>query len=86
MGIRARNYGLPATSLSYRIPLAIGVGGTFDYLAGKVPRAPHFIRRIGLEWAFRLAMQPIRWRRIIDAVPAFLFTVLWQEGILRHRG
>ncbi len=68
-----------------RIPLAIGVGGTFDYLAGKVPRAPRFIRRIGLEWAFRLAMQPIRWRRIIDAVPAFLFTVLWQEGILRHR-
>ncbi len=61
-----------------RIPLAIGVGGTFDYLAGRVPRAPTWLRRLGLEWVFRLLMQPARWRRIIDAVPVFLCTVLWQ--------
>lgn len=61
-----------------KVPLAIGVGGTFDYLAGRVPRAPRWLRRMGLEWAFRLVMQPRRWRRIIDAVPAFLWTVLWQ--------
>jgi N-acetylglucosaminyldiphosphoundecaprenol N-acetyl-beta-D-mannosaminyltransferase len=69
-----------------QVPLAIGVGGTFDYLAGKVPRAPRFIRQLGLEWVFRLVMQPTRWRRIIDAVPLFLFTVLWQERMIRYRG
>nr|WP_298821338.1 WecB/TagA/CpsF family glycosyltransferase [uncultured Chloroflexus sp.] len=61
-----------------RVPLAMGVGGTFDYLAGRVPRAPRWLRRLGLEWAFRLVAQPARWRRIIDAVPAFLLTVFWQ--------
>ena len=45
-----------------RVPVAIGVGGTFDYLAGVVPRAPAAIRAIGLEWLYRLARQPHRWR------------------------
>jgi N-acetylglucosaminyldiphosphoundecaprenol N-acetyl-beta-D-mannosaminyltransferase len=59
-----------------RVPLAMGVGGTFDYLAGRVPRAPRLLRRIGLEWAYRLWVQPARWRRIIDAVPRFVLAVL----------
>ncbi len=62
-----------------QISLAIGVGGTFDYLAGRVPRAPRWIRRIGLEWAYRLACQPDRLPRIIDAVPRFAWAVL-REG------
>jgi len=41
----------------------IGVGGALDFLAGRVPRAPAPIRRIGLEWAWRLAIQPWRFRR-----------------------
>ena len=40
-----------------------GVGGAFDFLLGAKPRAPHIIRRIGLEWAYRLAHEPWRWRR-----------------------
>jgi N-acetylglucosaminyldiphosphoundecaprenol N-acetyl-beta-D-mannosaminyltransferase len=59
-----------------QVPLAIGVGGTFDYLSGRVPRAPALIRRSGLEWAYRLARQPGRWRRIINAVPRFAWRVL----------
>jgi N-acetylglucosaminyldiphosphoundecaprenol N-acetyl-beta-D-mannosaminyltransferase len=59
-----------------RIPLAIGVGGAFDYLSGRVPRAPTLLRRLGLEWAFRLVRQPERLPRIIDAVPRFLWMVL----------
>lgn len=47
------------------IKLAMGVGGVFDYLSGRVLLAPPLIRRIGLEWLFRLAMQPWRWRRIL---------------------
>ncbi|MHB8871548.1 MAG: WecB/TagA/CpsF family glycosyltransferase [Candidatus Doudnabacteria bacterium] len=46
------------------INLAIGLGGTFDYISGKVLRAPHFLRSVGLEWLFRLIMQPRRFKRI----------------------
>lgn len=48
--------------------LCMGVGGAFDYLGGIVPRAPVFIRRLGLEWLFRLIVQPWRWRRQLRLV------------------
>jgi len=41
----------------------IGVGGSLDYLAGKVRRAPALVRRSGMEWAWRLTLQPWRLRR-----------------------
>jgi N-acetylglucosaminyldiphosphoundecaprenol N-acetyl-beta-D-mannosaminyltransferase len=41
----------------------IGVGGALDFLAGRVRRAPEMVRRMGLEWAWRLAIQPWRFRR-----------------------
>lgn len=62
-----------------QVPVAIGVGGVFDYLSGRVPRAPAWLRRLGLEWAYRLARQPRRWRRIITAVPHFLLVVLFDR-------
>jgi N-acetylglucosaminyldiphosphoundecaprenol N-acetyl-beta-D-mannosaminyltransferase len=43
--------------------VGIGVGGTIDYLSGRVRRAPVFVQRAGLEWAWRLARQPSRLRR-----------------------
>lgn len=58
-----------------RVPVAIGVGGVFDYLAGRVPRAPAWLRRLGLEWLYRLVRQPGRLPRIIDAVPRFAWEV-----------
>lgn len=54
-------------------PVAIGVGGTFDYLAGRVPRAPRWMRERGLEWLYRLARQPSRFPRIVR---------VWQFGAL----
>jgi N-acetylglucosaminyldiphosphoundecaprenol N-acetyl-beta-D-mannosaminyltransferase len=76
-------YGHPAQDLwiarnqpLLRVPVAIGVGGVFDYLAGETPRAPRWMRRIGLEWLYRLIRQPQRWRRILVAVPLFLWAVL----------
>lgn len=67
-----------------RVPLAIGVGGALDYLSGQVPRAPAWLRRLGLEWLYRLARQPRRLPRIIDAVPRFLWAVVTERN--RHRG
>lgn len=76
-------YGHPAQDLwiarnqpVLHIPLAMGVGGVFDYLSGRVPLAPRWMRQIGLEWLFRLLVQPHRWRRIVVAVPLFAWTVL----------
>jgi N-acetylglucosaminyldiphosphoundecaprenol N-acetyl-beta-D-mannosaminyltransferase len=45
------------------VKIAVGVGGAFDYLGGKTPRAPGFIRSLGLEWLFRLIVQPWRIKR-----------------------
>jgi N-acetylglucosaminyldiphosphoundecaprenol N-acetyl-beta-D-mannosaminyltransferase len=56
-------------------PVQIGVGGAFDYLTGRVPRAPAWMRRAGMEWAFRLARQPWRVRRMA-VLPGFAVRVL----------
>ena len=51
--------------------IAMGVGGTFDILAGAIPRAPEWMQRMGLEWSWRLAQEPSRlWRRyLVEDVP-----------------
>ncbi|WP_281291190.1 WecB/TagA/CpsF family glycosyltransferase [Paraburkholderia panacisoli] len=46
------------------VDFVMGVGGTFDVVAGKVRRAPRWMQRSGLEWAYRVAQEPRRmWRR-----------------------
>jgi N-acetylglucosaminyldiphosphoundecaprenol N-acetyl-beta-D-mannosaminyltransferase len=50
--------------------VGIGVGGSFDVLAGTKKRAPRIIQRLGLEWFFRLLQEPSRWRRQL-ALPQF---------------
>lgn len=57
------------------VKLAIGLGGTFDYLAQKRIRAPKFMRIRGLEWFFRLFTQPRRIGRIGKAIPKFVWLV-----------
>jgi hypothetical protein len=55
------------------VPVAIGVGGVLDFISGRVRRAPRWLRDLGLEWLFRLLVQPRRWRRQL-ALPRF---ALW---------
>lgn len=50
------------------VAVAIGVGGAFDVLFGRVARAPGFFRSLGLEWLWRLIQQPWRWRRQLRLV------------------
>lgn len=59
-----------------RVKIAIGVGGTFDYISGKMPRAPEWLRNLGLEWFYRLIKQPSRFGRILNAVVVFPLRVL----------
>ena len=57
------------------VRVAMGVGGTFDYLAGDAPMAPDWMRDAGLEWLYRLIKQPWRARRQLR-LPAFVLAVL----------
>lgn len=54
------------------VRVAIGVGGAFDFISGKVRRAPVFVRNLGLEWLFRLIIQPWRIKRQINLINFFL--------------
>jgi N-acetylglucosaminyldiphosphoundecaprenol N-acetyl-beta-D-mannosaminyltransferase len=58
----------------------VGEGGTFDYesFGGKVRRAPKFMQKTGLEWLWRLLLEPKRWRRQ-SAIPKFMRTVYEQS-------
>lgn len=56
------------------IAVAMGVGGTFDTLAGIVPRAPRWIRDAGFEWTYRLAREPWRIKRQL-AIPYFMWLI-----------
>ncbi len=51
--------------------ILIGIGGALDFLTGKIKRAPLFFRKIGLEWFWRLIKQPVRLKRIVNAVIVF---------------
>lgn len=54
------------------VKIAMGVGGSFDYIAGKVKRAPKIVRKLGFEWLWRLVMQPWRVKRIWKATVVFV--------------
>ena len=70
-----------ARNLPYlNVSVAIGVGGAFDFISGEVPRAPQWLRVLGLEWFFRLVVQPWRWRRVFKAVVIFPWLV-FREGL-----
>lgn len=58
------------------VRLALGVGGSFDFISGKIKRAPRIIRRLGLEWLWRLSSQPRRFKRIWRATIIFTLKVI----------
>jgi N-acetylglucosaminyldiphosphoundecaprenol N-acetyl-beta-D-mannosaminyltransferase len=70
-------WGLPS------VRLAIGVGGALDFLAGRVRRAPAAMRRAGLEWLWRLAVEPWRLPRILTATVRFSWVAFWSKLIPR---
>lgn len=72
--------------------VCIGVGGLFDFYSGRIPRAPLWMREIGLEWFWRLLQEPTRmWKRYLIGNPLFLYRVSQQarqqrsaETIMTH--
>ncbi|MCA9981218.1 MAG: WecB/TagA/CpsF family glycosyltransferase, partial [Anaerolineales bacterium] len=58
------------------VRVAVGVGGSLDFITGKAIRAPQWVQNLGLEWLHRLLNEPWRWRRML-ALPRFVWRVLW---------
>ncbi len=68
------------------VPVSVGVGGTIDFLAGQLKRAPMWMRRSGTEWLFRLAQEPQRlFRRYCTDLWVFGWAILPQWFWLRSR-
>ena len=58
--------------------LQLGQGGTFDYEAGRIKRAPKAFQKLGIEWLWRLAMEPKRIVRML-ALPAYLVKIIFAK-------
>ena len=66
--------------------VAIGVGGSLDFMVGRIRRAPAWMSRAGLEWLFRLVQEPRRmWRRYLVEDPAFIAIVARSHRRTRRR-
>lgn len=61
------------------VKIAMGVGGSFDFLSGEIKRAPQWVRSIWMEWMWRLINQPKRIGRIYNATFKFLFLFLFKK-------
>ena len=60
--------------------VCLGIGGLFDYYSGRIPRAPVWLREIGMEWSWRLIQEPGRmWKRYLIGNPLFLYRVWLQR-------
>ncbi|MDD4765207.1 MAG: WecB/TagA/CpsF family glycosyltransferase, partial [Atribacterota bacterium] len=57
------------------VPVCIGIGGSFDVLSGKIPRAPLWMQNHGMEWIYRLIKEPKRIKRVI-ALPYFMWLII----------
>ena len=67
-----------------KVDVAAGQGGTFDYEAGNIKRAPKWIQKIGMEWLWRLILQPSRIKRMI-VLPVYLFKIIFTKDITKSR-
>ena len=68
-----------------RVPVLVGVGAAFDLISGRVRQAPPWLREHGLEWSWRLAVEPCRlWRRYLLNGPQFAWNVILEMAGLKQ--
>lgn len=67
-----------------KVDIAAGQGGTFDYEAGKIKRAPKIIQKLCIEWLWRLILQPTRIKRMI-VLPIYLFKIIFTKDITKGK-
>ena len=67
-----------------RLMLQLGQGGTFDYESGKIKRAPVVFQKLGIEWFWRLILQPFRFFRML-ALPVYLLKIIFVKDITKGK-
>jgi N-acetylglucosaminyldiphosphoundecaprenol N-acetyl-beta-D-mannosaminyltransferase len=83
LGAPKQEYWIYEHGLQLSIPVAIGVGGSFEMVAGVIPRAPRWMRDLGCEWVYRLCREPRRlWRRYLLGNVQF-GAIVFRQGIRR---
>jgi len=82
MGSPLQEYWIDEHRNVLNVPVSIGVGGSFDVLAGIKPDSPEWIRGTGFEWVYRLILEPKRyWKRYLITNPWFIWQVLLERII-----
>lgn len=80
MGVPMQEFWIARNADKLCVPILLGVGALFDFYSGAMPRAPQRMRKLGLEWLFRLMMEPRRmFMRYIVGNPVFMVRVLWRR-------
>jgi len=81
MGIPTQEKFIAAQIERMNVPVSMGVGGSFDVYSGKFSRAPVAVQRLGMEWLYRVWIDPTRWKRM-GYVPKFVVVALktWMMG------
>ena len=67
-----------------KVDVATGQGGTFDYEAGRIPRAPVWIQKIGMEWLWRLVREPKRIVRM-SVLPIYLLKIIFTKDVTKGK-
>jgi exopolysaccharide biosynthesis WecB/TagA/CpsF family protein len=87
MGNPAQEYWLAANLGATGAQIGIGVGAFLDFAAGRVARAPGWLRRARLEWVWRMVIEPRRlWRRYLVGNPLFLYRAARYTRRMRYQG
>jgi N-acetylglucosaminyldiphosphoundecaprenol N-acetyl-beta-D-mannosaminyltransferase len=78
MGAPRQEYWIQDNMHTYGVPISIGVGGSFDVVAGEKKRAPLWMIKLNIEWLYRLIIEPSRIKRQL-ALPKFMLMVLYSK-------
>jgi len=75
MGVPKQEFWIFKHKDELEVPVCIGIGGSFDVISGKIPRAPLWMQNHGMEWIYRLIREPKRIKRVIT-LPYFIWLIL----------
>ncbi len=80
MGVPKQEIWIHRNLKDLNVKVAMGFGGLFDYFSGRIPRAPQWVREVGMEWVYRLIQEPRRmWRRYLIGNVVFLVRVFQER-------
>ncbi|ABD83053.1 WecB/TagA/CpsF family glycosyltransferase [Saccharophagus degradans] len=77
MGSPMQEKWIARNKVNLQASTALAVGGLFDFYSGKIPRAPVWMRELGMEWIYRLAMEPkAKFNRYVIGNPLFMWRIM----------